>query len=362
MKPIEIYKKKEMVTMSVRHIKILDTTLRDGEQAPGHEMNFINKLRLFTRIHDLNVDYIEAGFPVSNETDYKLCQSLSVIDERPTLTVFSRPTDSDIKTTSKCITNKENVQLQLLLSSSDIHIKKKRRYTIEDEIENAKRGIEKARKCGFNEISLGLEDSSRASHENLEKILCSLKDSGYQTVVYADTVGCATPSHASKDIQFIKTLVDDSVDVSGHFHDDLGLALANALVAIEAGANTIQTTILGIGERCGNTPIEQLAAVLHYKKEQYNAYTNINLDKLYPLSKDLVKMLEIPISLTRPVVGVNSFSTQAGIHINGLLKDREIYEYVHPEDFGRKMTISKSKHSGSSTTYKKRNEIEYETT
>jgi 2-isopropylmalate synthase len=347
--------------MSIRRIKILDTTLRDGEQAPGHEMNFSNKLRLFTKIIDLNVDYIEAGFPVSNKTDYKLCNSLSLIDERPTLTVFARPTNNDIEITSKCIGNKENVQLQLLLSSSDIHIKKKRRYTIEEEIENAKKGIENARKRGFDNISIGLEDSSRAGHENLEKIICSLKDSGYQTVVYADTIGCATPSHVSKDIQFVKTLVDNGVDVSGHFHDDLGLALANALSAIEAGANTIQTTILGIGERCGNTSIEQLAAVLHYKKEQYNAYTTINLDELYPLTKELVKILGIPVALTRPVVGANSFSTQAGIHINGLLKDREIYEYVHPEDFGREMTINSSKHSGCSFGYKQRNEIEYET-
>ncbi|MBD1583636.1 LeuA family protein [Pseudoalteromonas sp. S16_S37] len=332
--------------MRKRKIEIYDTTLRDGEQAPGNSMSIDMKLKYFEQISSIGVDYIEAGYPTSNRCDYEVCRIISYERERPTLVVFSRPTLQDILTSSECIVNKENVQLQLLLSVSDLHIEKKRKYSLDDAVFETIEGCKLAREYGFTDISLGLEDASRASKKNLKAIIEAGIEHGANTIVFADTVGCATPKSVDDSVRYIRSLVGNERKVSCHFHDDLGLATANALSAIEAGVDILQTTLLGIGERCGNTALEQISAITKYKSENIGAYIDINFNRLAEVCFELGEDLNIPLSPNRPIVGKNAFTTAAGIHINGILKDRSVYEYVHPEDFGRKLSFCFTKHSG----------------
>lgn len=329
-----------------KNIKIFDTTLRDGEQAPGNSMTVEQKIQLFQKIDAMNVDYIETGFPASSNVDFQATKSLCEMPHRAKITAFARPMPHDINIAVKSFSNDKNVQLQLLFTGSELHLVHKRKISIEQSIYEIKESVAYARNLGVQCIAMGLEDSSRSSVSYIHKLIEAGLESGCTTVVLADTVGAWTPNEADTLVRSVKRWIGEKMEISVHCHNDLGLATANALAAIGAGADCVQTTLCGIGERAGNTALEELATVLYYKSEQYHTQLNINLKNMYDACHFLAALLKMTIHATKPILGKNVFTTAAGIHIHGLKSNPLTYEFVNPKLFGKKTEFIINRHAG----------------
>jgi 2-isopropylmalate synthase len=334
--------------MSKKHILLFDTTLRDGEQAPGNSMSLVQKLKLFEQIDLLGVDYIETGFPASSSIDFDATKLACLMPNRQaTVVAFARPTKRDIDIAVEAFAGAKKVQLQLLYVGSEIHLVHKRKMSVQDSISEIEESIAYAKSIGVTDISMGLEDASRGTLTYLKRIIAAGIKAGASTVVFADTVGAVLPDEFGEMVKEIKQFISDcDVILSVHCHNDLGLATANALAGIRAGADCVQATLCGIGERAGNTAIEEIVTALMHKKNFYQAYTTINPKILYDACQLLVTTLGLKMSVNKPIVGKYVFTTAAGIHINGLMKNPMTYEYVKPELFGKHTEFVISKHSG----------------
>lgn len=330
----------------MRKLTILDTTLRDGEQAPGNEMKPETKLELFRAIDSTGVDYIEAGFPSASPADFEVVRETARAPRQARLCAFARAVPKDIDRALEALGGQPNVQLELLLTGSEIHVHHKRRSTPEAIFKETRDAVAYARSCGVEDIALGYEDSTRGTPEFLRRAIEIGVEAGGTTVVLADTVGCSTPSEIASLISATRAWVGDGPKISMHCHNDLGLALANTLAAIKAGADVVQTTFAGIGERAGNTALEELAAVLHYKAEEMGATTNLDVRRVREVCDQVCAALGLTAWKHKPVVGRYAFSTAAGIHASGLANAPITYQYVDPELFGRRSETVLNRLSG----------------
>lgn len=332
----------------MNEIHIFDTTLRDGEQAPHHQMSIAQKVALFNLLDAAGVDFIEIGFPAASKIDFVATKILAQLNRRACISVFSRMTQSDIDIAAAAVNKKENVQLQLLAVGSEIHLEKKRKITADRAIEELTAAIQYSRASGFQNISIGLEDALRGSLEWIHRLAEISIQHNVNTLVIADTVGGAIPSDFYELITDLRLFVGDKIQLSVHCHNDMGLAVANAMEAIRAGADCVQTTLCGIGERAGNSALEEILTILHYKPSAYLKKADVDLKKIYQACHFLVDALKLSLSYNKPILGENAFATTAGIHINGILSDPNNYEFVEPNLFGRERSFAISRLSGKS--------------
>lgn len=330
----------------MKEVSIVDTTLRDGEQAPGNAMSPHDKLALGLEIEKLGVQYIEGGFPASSPADQEATRLLSKRLSTSGLMSFCRAIASDVAMALEAGGTSSRHRIQILATGSEIHLKHKRGLTPAEGILEVVETVRLTRSLGSNPISVGIEDASRGSYDYLRALIEQSVSAGASNIVIADTTGCATPKEFGALVARARQWAPPAVTIATHCHDDLGLALANTLAGIEAGAQEAQVTLGGIGERAGNTALEELGALLHYKAEQYQACTSLRLDNMYTAYSRLRKIIGLEESRNKSIFGRYAFATAAGIHQQGMLRDPSTYEYVEPQKFGRERAMLIARHSG----------------
>jgi 2-isopropylmalate synthase len=328
-----------------RRISIFDSTLRDGEQAPGNAMSPQQKLALALAIEELGVDTIEAGFPSSSPNDFEATRLISRALTTAKFATLNRATFADIDAAAEA-GGVHNHQLQIMATGSDVHLEHKRGITREDGLREIVASVRHARELGFTDIALGVEDASRGVDDLLRPLVEASVSHGAHTVVLADTTGCVVPEEFADLVARICSWLPSGIVVSVHCHHDLGFSLANALAAVAAGADEVQVTVGGIGERAGNTALEELAAVLAYKGDRYGAMTPLDTTRSYQVFQLLCSTIMLTPPRNKPIFGANAFATEAGIHQAGMLRNPVTYEYVEPGRFGRERVILVGRHSG----------------
>ena len=332
----------------MRRIELFDSTLRDGEQAPGFSMNLTEKLSMARVLAELGVDVIEAGFAACSQGDFASVKS--VADELKGVTVASlcRCTEKDAEIAWNALKNAEKPLLHIFIATSDLHLETKLGMTREQVVERVAATVSYA-KTLCPDIEFSAEDATRSDRNFLAKVLQTALSNGASVVNMADTVGIAQPDEIEDLVRFMKSELKsaNTWKLSVHCHNDLGLATANTLAAIKAGADRVDVTVNGIGERAGNAAVEEVVMALKMRPEIYDADTGANPKMLVPASRKLVMLTGCKVQANKAVVGKNAFAHEAGIHQHGMMKDRRTYEIFHPEDVGATSErIILGKHSG----------------
>lgn len=315
--------------MKESKIFIFDSTLRDGEQTPGAKLNLEEKLKIARRLGKLNVDVIEAGFPVSSPGDLKAVQEISRQVKGPAICALARCVREDIDVAWESVKEAEKPRIHVFLAASDIHMKLKLRKDPEVLIEQAVEAVRYAKKY-TSDVEYSPEDATRARDEYLFRVIEAAIGAGATVINIPDTVGYTVPEEFGALISRIRENVEgiDKVVLSVHCHNDLGLAVSNSLAAIKNGARQIECNINGIGERAGNASLEEIAVALRIRKDVLPFYTDINFQQIYRTSRLVSKLTGIPIPVNKAVTGINAFAHSSGIHQDGVLKNKETYEII----------------------------------
>jgi 2-isopropylmalate synthase len=332
----------------MRNIVIFDTTLRDGEQSPGASMNLTEKLEVAQALVDLKVDVIEAGFPIASPGDFEAVQSIARNIRGATICGLARCNDKDIDRAGEAVKDAPDARIHVFLATSAIHREFKLKMDKQEIISRAVSGVKRAR--GFcDNIEFSPEDAARTEIDFLCEVVEAAIAAGATTVNIPDTVGYATPSHMGGVIKQLKDRVPniDQAVISVHCHNDLGLAVANSLAAVENGAGQIECTINGIGERAGNCSLEEIVMALRTRADYYNAASRVETTRLVPTSRLVSGVTGMEVQRNKAIVGRNAFAHEAGIHQDGMLKNPTTYEIMRPEDVGfQKTDLVLGKHSG----------------
>ena len=326
-------------------IKVFDTTLRDGEQSPGASLTQEEKLKIAQQLQRLNVDIIEAGFPISSEGDFNSVSEIARRIKKPVIAALARAKKKDIEAAIKALEPAKKPRVHIFLATSRIH----RRYKLhkaKDEI--LRLSSESVRFCKryISDIEFSPEDASRTEKDFLLEVSREAINAGANTINIPDTVGYALPSEFGKLIAFLRENLPQKITLSVHCHNDLGLAVANSLAGIRNGATQVEGTVNGIGERAGNAALEELALILNTRKE-IGRRTKINLSEIYRTSRLVSSLTGISIQPNKAIVGENAFRHEAGIHQDGIIKERSTYEIIDPKTIGLlESTLVLGKHSG----------------
>jgi len=337
----------------MRYIKILDTTLRDGEQAPGCSMNLTEKIEVAKRLERLGVDIIEAGFPISSPGSLESVKAIAQIIKDSVVAGLCRCLEKDIDAGWEALINAAAPRLHLFLATSPIHMEYKLKMTEAQVLEQAVACVKYAKKF-CNDIEFSAEDASRSDPDFVCKVFGAVIEAGALTVNFSDTVGYAMPAEFGESIRYVKenTPGIEKACLSVHCHNDLGLAVANSITAITNGAGQVECTINGIGERAGNASLEELVMGLkvrsdYFKNAASGVQTRIDTTQVYPVSRLVSQVTGIKLQPNKAIVGDNAFAHEAGIHQHGVLTNRETYEIMTPESIGiPKNRIVLGKHSG----------------
>ncbi|RLS34754.1 MAG: 2-isopropylmalate synthase [Planctomycetota bacterium] len=333
---------------TTRPIRIFDTTLRDGEQSPGASMNLTEKLEIAQALWQLGVDVIEAGFPIASPGDFASVKEIAATVRGVVVCGLARCNDTDIDRAWEALQQAERPRIHVFLATSAIHREFKLRMTEDEVVARAVAGVQRARRlCA--DVEFSPEDAARTEIDFLCRVVEAAIDAGATTVNIPDTVGYATPQQMHRVIHTLRERVRgiDRAVISVHCHDDLGLAVANSLAAVEAGAGQIECTINGLGERAGNCSLEEVVMALRTRRDHYGCETRIVTQKLVPTSKLVATITGIQVPRNKAIVGRNAFAHEAGIHQDGMLKERSTYEIMRPEDVGLERTdLVLGKHSG----------------
>lgn len=335
--------------MSQEKIIIFDTTLRDGEQAPGAKMDVNQKILIAKNLDLLGVDVIEAGFAASSPAEFEIFTKLSELLENATLCSLARVVHNDIKIAHDAMKNAKNKRLHTFISTSDVHIKYKLNKTHNEVLEMIKSGVSYAKEL-FEDVEWSAEDATRTNFDFLCNCVEIAIKSGAKTINLPDTVGYIYPEEYGQMIAKVKQFINnEAIIISTHCHDDLGMATANSLAAVKNGARQIECTINGIGERAGNCPLEEISMAIKTRNDALPYYTNIKTEKLVGISELVENITGMFVQSNKAIVGKNAFSHESGIHQDGMLKNRNTYEIMNPADVGRTATtISLGKLSGRS--------------
>ncbi|AXC10459.1 2-isopropylmalate synthase [Acidisarcina polymorpha] len=325
-----------------------DTTLRDGEQSPGCSMTFEEKLSLAHGLAELGVDILEAGFAVASEGDFHSIASIAKAVRGPVIASLARARRQDIELAAKAVEPAKRPRIHVFLASSDLHLEYKLKIARAEAIAQAGESVRLARSY-VDDVEFSPEDATRSDHDFLCQMVSVAIEAGATTINVPDTVGYATPHEYGDLFRMLRKRVPGAENVifSSHCHDDLGLAVANSLAAIEAGVRQVECTINGIGERAGNAALEEIAAALHVRADQYPVRNNIVLDRIYSVSQLLASVISFSPSPNKAVVGINAFAHEAGIHQHGVLSNPLTYEIMTPASVGvpgNRMVLGK--HSG----------------
>ena len=315
-------------------IIIFDTTLRDGEQVPGCQLNTVEKIEVARALEEMGVDVIEAGFPISSPGDLKSVQEISKHVKKPVITALSRAIKGDIDAAVESLKFAKNKRIHTFISSSDVHIIHQFKSTREKILEQGIEAVKYAKKFA-EDIEFSAMDAGRTENTFLAEFIEAAISAGATTVNIPDTTGYCLPQEFGEKIKYLFTHVKniDKAVVSVHCHNDLGMATANTISAVQNGARQIEVTINGVGERAGNTALEEAVMILKTRQD-LNAVTNINTKKIYLVSRLVSRLMRMPVQANKAIVGRNAFAHSSGIHQNGILKNRFTYEIISPKDVG----------------------------
>ena len=333
---------------SSRRIVIFDTTLRDGEQSPGASMNLTEKMEIAQALVALGVDVIEAGFPIASPGDFESVRTIAQNVRGSVICGLARCRNADIDRAWQAVEPAERSRIHVFLATSAIHREHKLKMSKDEIIRRAVAGIQRAAGyCG--DVEFSPEDAVRTESDFLCEVVEAAIDAGATTVNIPDTVGYATPDHMSRVIATLCNRVPniDKAVISIHCHNDLGMAVANSLAAVAAGAGQIECTINGLGERAGNCSLEEVVMALRTRNDYYHAETQVVGRRLVPTSRLVANITGIQVQRNKAIVGQNAFAHETGIHQDGMLKERTTYEIMRPEDVGfAKTDLVLGKHSG----------------
>jgi 2-isopropylmalate synthase len=339
-------------------VVVFDTTLRDGEQAPGFSMRIDEKLRLARQLDDLGVDIIEAGFPIASEADAESVRRVSAEIRRPVIAALARCAPGDIDAAGRALEPADRKRIHTFIATSDLHLDRKLRMTRQQCLDNAVAAVTRA--CGFtSDVQFSAEDATRSDLDFLCQVVEAVIGAGATTVNLPDTVGYCTPDEIEEFFTQILRRVPNAAKAvfSTHCHDDLGLAVANSLSALRAGARQVECTINGIGERAGNASLEEIVMVAKVRPERAGFTTRVNTPQIFATSQLLSQLTGEAVQANKAIVGRNAFAHEAGIHQDGMLKDRRTYEIMNAEDVGVKSTLVVGKHSGRHAVQKRCEEL-----
>ncbi|HKV48059.1 MAG TPA: 2-isopropylmalate synthase [Candidatus Acidoferrales bacterium] len=345
-------------------VQFFDTTLRDGEQSPGFSMNREEKLKLAHEIEALGVDVLEAGFPIASPGDLDATRAVAAEIKGCRVAALARARQEDVDAALRGLEPAAKPRLHVFLATSDLHLKHKLRINREEALDRIIKMV-RFGKQRCEEVEFSAEDASRTDLDYLCQVVLAVIECGATIVNLPDTVGYSTPDEYADLFRNVRARIGPhpNVILSAHCHDDLGLAVANSLAAIEGGARQIECTVNGIGERAGNASIEELAVALHVRQNRYAVESRIKLEKLYPVSRMLTAITNVPVPPNKAVVGANAFAHEAGIHQDGILKNPLTYEIISPTTVGvpaRKLVLGK--HSGRNAFRARLADLGYETT
>ena len=332
----------------MNQVKIFDTTLRDGEQAPGCSMNLREKIEVAKCLEKMKVDIIEAGFPVSSPGDFESVSTIAGIIKDCTVASFARLAPKDIDTAWEAVKNASDPRLHLFIATSPLHMEYKLKMTPEQVIENTAAAVKYARKFCSN-IEFSCEDATRSDYDFMVKVVNAAVANGATTINLPDTVGYTTPDEMRQLISYVKSHIDrpDGETFSVHCHNDLGMATANSLAGVLGGAGQIECTINGLGERAGNTSLEEVVMAMRTRPDIYGAATRLDTTQIARTSKTVYNIIGQTAPLNKPIVGKNAFAHEAGIHQHGVLANKATYEILTPESVGvHTNNLVLGKHSG----------------
>ncbi len=334
--------------MSEDRVKIFDTTLRDGEQAPGCSMTLREKLRVAKALADLNVDIIEAGFPAASPGDFDAVKAIADENRGPTICGLARCNPDDIEKVHAAVKGADRHRIHVFVATSAIHREYKLKMAKEEIIKSAVGAIRMAREL-CDDVEFSPEDASRTELSYLAEVVSAAIEAGATTVNVPDTVGYTVPSEFDRLFRYLADHVPniDDITLSVHCHDDLGMAVANSLAAVKAGARQIECTINGIGERAGNCSLEEVVMALKTRSEYFGVETAVDTTRLYPTARLVAGITGLQIPRNKAIVGANAFAHEAGIHQHGMLQHASTYEIMRPEDIGiSDSNLVLGKHSG----------------
>jgi 2-isopropylmalate synthase len=334
--------------MGQDQVRIFDTTLRDGEQAPGFSLRPSEKLLLARQLDALGVDIIEAGFPIASPADAEAVRTIATEIRRPVIACLARCHKADLERAAWALEPAEQGRIHTFIATSDLHLQAKLRMTRDQCLEAAVESVRFARQH-TSDVEFSAEDATRSDFDFLCRVIESVIKVGATTINLPDTVGYTTPDEIRDFFIRIRERVPNASEVvfSTHCHDDLGLATANSLASVLGGARQVECTINGIGERAGNAALEEVVMSFRTRQDRLPFSTNINIKEIYPSSEMLIKLSGQPAQVNKAVVGRNAFAHEAGIHQDGVLKDRRTYEIMRAEDVGAPWNpLVLGKHSG----------------
>ena len=334
--------------MPQRRISIFDTTLRDGEQSPGCSMDLEEKLRMAGKLEELGVDIIEAGFPIASDGDFAAVKAVAARCRGVKVAALCRTAEQDVTRAAEALAHAASPRIHTFCATSDIHLEHKLKKSRAEVIEMTRRAVVQARNYA-DDVEFSAEDATRSDIDYLCEVLDTAVEAGASVLNIPDTVGYTTPTEMKHLVeQVIERVVRDrDVIVSVHNHNDLGLAVANSLAAIEAGARQIECTINGIGERAGNASLEEIVMALHVRADRLPFATNIVTEQLYPASQLLSSIVGFEVQPNKAIVGRNAFAHEAGIHQHGVINNPLCYEIMTPESVGVPAnSLVLGKHSG----------------
>lgn len=346
----------------MKQIKIFDTTLRDGEQSPGCSMNLQEKLEVAHALEKLKVDIIEAGFAISSPGDFESVKSIAEAVHECTVASLARLNVKDIDAAYEAVKGAANPRIHVFIATSPLHLEYKLKMTEEQVLEKTRELVAYARKY-CSDIEFSAEDATRSDPAYLAKVVDAAIKAGATTINLPDTVGYTTPTEMRELIEYVMKNVDgsDKVDFSVHCHNDLGLGVANSLAGVIGGATQIECTVNGLGERAGNTSLEEVVMAMRTRPDVFTNLPRIDTTKIYNTSKLVYNIIGQTPALNKPIVGANAFAHEAGIHQHGVLANRKTYEIMTPESVG--ITTNKivlGKHSGKHAFDTRLRELGYE--
>ncbi len=327
-------------------VYIFDTTLRDGEQSPGCSMSTAEKLEMAAHLVELGVDILEAGFPIASEGDFEAVDAVSRQFPWVQVAALARSTTLDVQRAAEALKHAKRPRIHTFLATSDIHLKYKLKKSRQEVLDAAVAAVALARSY-TDDVEFSAEDATRTDPDYLEQVCRAVVEAGARTVNLPDTVGFSVPDEYAALIGRMATVLGDRAIISVHCHDDLGLAVANSLAAVKAGARQVECTVNGIGERAGNAALEEVVMCMKTRHDQFPFKTGIRSEQLYPASQALTRMISFGPQPNKAIVGENAFAHEAGIHQDGYLKEKSTYEIMDPQSVGvPESRLVLGKHSG----------------
>lgn len=331
--------------MNKNRVYIFDTTLRDGEQSPGVALTVPEKIEIAHQLNRLGVDFIEAGFPISSASDFEAVQEISRQIRGARVAALARCEAADVEVAARALEAGANPRLHVFIATSPVHMKSKLNLEPDEVLKRIDRFVREARQH-VDDVEFSAEDATRSDPAFLAEAADAAVRAGARTINLPDTVGYAVNDEYAALIRGIRNRLPDDVVISVHCHDDLGMAVANSLVGVQAGARQVEVAVNGIGERAGNAALEEIAVALRARHDHWGLFHELNLEEIYRTSQLVSRLTGMVIQANKAIVGQNAFRHEAGIHQDGMLKDPTTYEFLDARSFGQGSHLVLGKHSG----------------